>query len=552
MTQYNKILTTVNSVTSNYNFTPDLSNLIVIDTSNNRIGINKVNPEYSIDVSSGLSDPSGTIRCGTLRVDQIIGRTANMEDLYLGPNTLYIDGIPALGRDENKKLIIGDVSGRSTLSSVDIDGSLNINGNLDISNGSIFLNGFKTITKFASDNKILIENNGGIDISGTVSFLNVPSFSGGQPVQNDADIAGGYIYNTPIGYTGTQIVPDDGYFVTTQTHDVKVKNRITFSDNLATSFGSPLLSANFDSVDVSNHLTVRNGDASFNNAVKIGGHLILHGQLHGPSTFIIDPKPIDNSAGTVQIKGDLEVLGNQTTIHSTIVDICDNRIRLNALYDIDAGIDISINNTTKSFIYESNENTWKIDDASLNVNGSLGFNHIYGNSGEILKSQGSGNIPIWSPSPINDYLFCQSFDDRSFPNTEFTVNNWNYYYDDNNQSRNNIYLSTTDNSSSFNFTNTGVYLVSVTLYIYAHEASNFKIMLYGDDTVYARSYDGDANISQAGDLQLSLSSFPLQITETNKTENFKFKLKRTLGTHNLTQLRGVQQSKPFLSIIRVI
>jgi len=77
MTQYNKILTTVNSVTSNYNFTPDLSNLIVIDTSNNRIGINTVNPEYSIDVSSGLSDPSGTIRCGTLIADQIINTSTS-------------------------------------------------------------------------------------------------------------------------------------------------------------------------------------------------------------------------------------------------------------------------------------------------------------------------------------------------------------------------------------------------------------------------------------------------------------------------------------------
>ena len=307
MTQYNKILTTVNSVTSNYNFTPDLSNLIVIDTSNNRIGINKVNPEYSIDVSSGLSDPSGTIRCGTLRVDQIIGRTASMEDLYLGSNTLYIDGIPALGRDENKKLIIGDVSGKSTLSSVDIDGSLNINGNLDICNGSIFLNGFKTITKNAISNKILIENNGGIDISGTVSFLNVPSFSGGQPAQNDADIAGGYIYNTPIGYTGTQIVADDGYFVTTQTNDVKVKNRITFSDNLATSFGSPLLSANFDSVDVSNHLTVRNGDASFNNAVKIGGHLIgtdasFSNSVELEQSMILKPSSYTNDNHNVRFK----------------------------------------------------------------------------------------------------------------------------------------------------------------------------------------------------------------------------------------------------------
>ena len=41
--QYNKILTTINSVTSNYSFTPDLDNVIVIDTSNNRIGIRRRN-----------------------------------------------------------------------------------------------------------------------------------------------------------------------------------------------------------------------------------------------------------------------------------------------------------------------------------------------------------------------------------------------------------------------------------------------------------------------------------------------------------------------------
>ena len=59
---YNKIVTTVNSVTSDYSFEADANNLIVIDTSNNRIGINTVYPERSIhisgsDVSSGIITP---------------------------------------------------------------------------------------------------------------------------------------------------------------------------------------------------------------------------------------------------------------------------------------------------------------------------------------------------------------------------------------------------------------------------------------------------------------------------------------------------------------
>ena len=50
---YNKIISTLNSVSSSYTYVPDRDNLICIDSSNNRIGINTLNPLYSIDVSGG-------------------------------------------------------------------------------------------------------------------------------------------------------------------------------------------------------------------------------------------------------------------------------------------------------------------------------------------------------------------------------------------------------------------------------------------------------------------------------------------------------------------
>ena len=50
---YNKIISTINSVSSSYTYTPDPNNLICIDSSNNRIGINTLNPDYSIDISGG-------------------------------------------------------------------------------------------------------------------------------------------------------------------------------------------------------------------------------------------------------------------------------------------------------------------------------------------------------------------------------------------------------------------------------------------------------------------------------------------------------------------
>jgi hypothetical protein len=52
-TDYNKIINTVNSITSDYTFIPDPDNNICIDTSNYRIGFNTVNPTQAIDVSGG-------------------------------------------------------------------------------------------------------------------------------------------------------------------------------------------------------------------------------------------------------------------------------------------------------------------------------------------------------------------------------------------------------------------------------------------------------------------------------------------------------------------
>jgi len=50
MKDYNKIITTVNSLTQDLTVIPDQNDVIIIDTSNTRIGINTLNPRYSIDV----------------------------------------------------------------------------------------------------------------------------------------------------------------------------------------------------------------------------------------------------------------------------------------------------------------------------------------------------------------------------------------------------------------------------------------------------------------------------------------------------------------------
>ena len=50
---YNKILSTINSASQDYTYSPPSNNLICIDTSNNRIGINTLDPLCSLHISGG-------------------------------------------------------------------------------------------------------------------------------------------------------------------------------------------------------------------------------------------------------------------------------------------------------------------------------------------------------------------------------------------------------------------------------------------------------------------------------------------------------------------
>lgn len=55
----NKIISTVNSISSHSTVIPDINNCVTIDTSNNRLGINTLNPKCAIDVSNDIYDICG-------------------------------------------------------------------------------------------------------------------------------------------------------------------------------------------------------------------------------------------------------------------------------------------------------------------------------------------------------------------------------------------------------------------------------------------------------------------------------------------------------------
>ena len=152
---YNKIVTTVNSVTSDYSFDVDANNLIVIDTSNNRIGINTVYPQCSIhisgdDVSSGIITPY-----------------------------LQIDG----------NLYFNNLTNNNNSNNIYFNNQPFITKNNTINNKNIIINNHDT--------------NGEIQFTSAVRFLVVPEIVGGlAPVESTiANIGDGNIYGTMIGKT---------------------------------------------------------------------------------------------------------------------------------------------------------------------------------------------------------------------------------------------------------------------------------------------------------------------------------------------------------------
>jgi len=88
---YNKIISTINSVSSNYSYSPDPANLICIDSSNNRIGINTLNPDEAIDISGGrvrakdyiFIDSSNNTRELKAIINAIIGTIPDLSNLRI-------------------------------------------------------------------------------------------------------------------------------------------------------------------------------------------------------------------------------------------------------------------------------------------------------------------------------------------------------------------------------------------------------------------------------------------------------------------------------------
>ena len=143
-----------------------------------------------------------------------------------------------------------------------------------------------------------------------------------------------------------------------------------------------------------------------------GGHQIGNLTTSNPNNYlVIDPSGIDNHTnhglyrGTVQIRGNLEVLGNTTTIYSSTIDISDINITLgstapNSQYLDEAGIDIS--NVAK-FRYKHLQNKWETN-IGLNISGDLSVNNIDVSNILINNQLDVSNVTISNNLLINNQL----------------------------------------------------------------------------------------------------------------------------------------------------
>ena len=103
------------------------------------------------------------------------------------------------------------------------------------------------------------------------------------------------------------------------------------------------------------------------------GHQTIGGYLGGPATFVIDPASIGDNTGTVQIKGNLQVDGTNTTINSTTLDVDDLNITVAKGAGSSSaanGAGLTVDGAGATILYTHSTTSWDFNKA-VNVTGAV-------------------------------------------------------------------------------------------------------------------------------------------------------------------------------------
>jgi hypothetical protein len=255
--------------------------------------------------------------------------------------------------------------------------------NIDFSSNAVIFDGHVELNRVICNN-ISISNVS--EISSNFVYVNNIDLPSNNKLKYNS-VNNGYIRNTSIGIDNTSytIGRSDAYFTyinvsggdasfntnLTINKDLRIDGTLTISNDLlinGNNFASiensfniyrAALEQNFYSakivtndlsasaISISNNLVALK--TAYFNDISINGQL-LNNVLKVPALFTIDPSGHGNASGTLIINGDLTVNGLQTSIASSVVDICDQAITLASnlvlaniqdLSKTNAGLDIS-------------------------------------------------------------------------------------------------------------------------------------------------------------------------------------------------------------------
>jgi len=122
------------------------------------------------------------------------------------------------------------------------------------------------------------------------------------------------------------------------------------------------------------------------------GNITTTGYIRGPSTFYIDPAPVDSDAGLLVIRGDLQVDGTTTTVNSTTVSINDKNIILadSAANAAEAdGAGITVNGASATISYDAANDEWDFN-KSINIPGGTTTGDVtFGDNDKAIFGDGS-------------------------------------------------------------------------------------------------------------------------------------------------------------------